>query len=64
MSVGIVEEDSPEALLAAAQIWPAATARRDGLSEPVPAEQKLPVSAALENWTVSAVKSEHSTIGE
>jgi hypothetical protein len=22
------------------------------------------VSAALENWTVSAVKSEHSTIGE
>jgi hypothetical protein len=26
--------------------------------------QPRTVSAALENWTVSAVKSEHSTIGE
>jgi hypothetical protein len=27
-------------------------------------DERLFLSAALENWTVSAVKSEHSTIGE
>ena len=42
LSIEIVEDPSPEALLAAAQIWAAATARRDGLSEPVAPERKLP----------------------
>lgn len=42
MNIEILEEDSPEALLEAAQIWAAATARRDGLSEPAPLERKVP----------------------
>ena len=48
MTVKIVEHNSPDALLTAARIWAAATALRDGLSEPVPAERKLPgIRAAL-----------------
>lgn len=48
MSSEIITDGSPEALLEAARIWARATARRDGLSEPVPAERKLPgLRAAL-----------------
>lgn len=46
------------------RVWREALANPDILCPQVIDQIVRKVSAALENWTVSAVKSEHSTIGE
>lgn len=66
VSVEILEEDAPEALLDAARIWAAATARRDGLSEPVPAERKVPglrAALAIPGASLSIARYERIPVG-
>lgn len=66
MSNEITTNNSAEAMLQAARIWAAATARRDGLSEPGAAERKLPglqSALAAPGASLHIASREHGPVG-
>lgn len=66
MSSEIITDHSTGAILEAARIWATATARRDGLGEPAPAERKLPglqAALAVPGASLHMATREHRPVG-